>query len=131
MFDLKTKILIVDDMSIVRKIVTKSLKEIGFSEFVEAQDGNEAWSVLSNANPPVELILSDWNMPNCTGLDFLKKVRADEKFKALPFFMLTAETSEEQKGMAVKEGVSNFIEKPFTKEKLTERLELVYQNLKV
>ena len=85
MFNLKTKILIVDDMLTMRKIVSKVLREIGFTDITEACDGKEAWDKLNSASEPFGLIISDWNMPNMTGLEFLKQVRDSEKFKKTPF----------------------------------------------
>src|SRR6202000_1576549 len=96
MFSLDTKILVVDDMITMRKLVTKILREIGFQTFVEASDGAKAWETLCNTSPPVQLVISDWNMPNMTGLDFLKKVRGDDRFKTLPFVMVTAEAEVSQ-----------------------------------
>ena len=95
MYDLKTKILIVDDMKTMRKITAKACQGIGFSDFLEAEDGQKAWETL-NDNPSVGLIISDWNMPNCTGLDFLKRVRADGRFKTVPFLMLQQKTRQDK-----------------------------------
>jgi two-component system chemotaxis response regulator CheY len=129
MFDLKTKILVVDDMAMMRKVVIKCCKDIGFTDFVEAGDGNEGWAALQKADSAVGIVFSDWNMPNCTGLDFLKKVRNDDKLKALPFIMLTAETEESLVAEAVKSGASNFISKPFTKDIILEKLTAVSDKL--
>jgi len=129
MFDLKTKILVVDDMLTMRKLVQKSCKEIGFTDFTEAKDGREAWELVNSANPPFGLILSDWNMPNATGLDLLKRVRSDSRFKALPFLLITAEAEKTQIVEAVKAGVTNYIIKPFNTEALKEKLEAAHKKV--
>lgn len=126
MFDLKTRVLIVDDMSTMRKLVTKSCKDIGFADFTEAPDGAKAWEALVAANPPIGLVISDWNMPNCSGLDFLKQVRADARYAKLPFVLLTAEAEQSQVVEAVKAGVTNYIVKPFTTETLKQKLEAAH-----
>lgn len=123
MFDLKTKILVVDDMLTMRKIVSKTCKELGFTSLVEAADGALAWAALSAPDAGFGLIISDWNMPNMTGLDFLKKVRADAKLKITPFVMLTAESEAVQVSEALKAGVDNYIIKPFTPDQLKKKLE--------
>lgn len=127
MFDLKSRILIVDDMLTMRKLVVKACKEIGFSDFLEAEDGNKAWDVLSQANPVVNLIISDWNMPNCSGLDFLKRVRRDSRFFKTPFILLTAEAEISQVMEAVQAGVTTYIVKPFTAATLSEKLTEAYK----
>ena len=125
MFSTDLKVLIVDDMLTMRKIVTKSCRDLGFKNFVEAADGALAWKTL-NENPDVGLIISDWNMPNMSGLDFLKRVRADSKFAPLPFVLLTAESELEQVKTAVAAGVDNYIVKPFTPSVLQQKLDQVY-----
>lgn len=112
-----TKILVVDDMVTMRKIVLKACKTLGFTNFVEAGDGQQAWEAL-NANPDVGFIIADWNMPNCSGLDLLKRLRADLRFKALPFILLTAENEAEQVVEARKAGVDGYVVKPFSAEVL-------------
>ena len=126
MFSTDLKVIIVDDMLTMRKIVTKSCRDLGFKNFVEAADGALAWKTL-NENPDVGLIISDWNMPNMSGLDFLKRVRADSKFAPLPFVLLTAESELEQVKTAVAAGVDNYIVKPFTPSVLQQKLDQVYQ----
>ncbi len=128
MFDKSTRILIVDDMMTMRKIVQKSLKELGFTEFTEAADGQKGWEALQ-ADPSFGLVISDWNMPNCTGLDLLKRVRADGTRKSLPFVLLTAESEGHQVAEAVKTGVDNYIVKPFTTEVLQKKLEDTYKRV--
>ncbi len=81
MFDLKMRVSIVDDMSTMQKIVGKVCREIGFTDLTEAIDGALGWQALSESQPPVGLVISDWNMPNCSGLDFLKRVCGDQRFR--------------------------------------------------
>ncbi len=124
MFDPKIKILVVDDMMTMRKIVKKTLTEMGFSVFEEAEDGQKAWAKL-NEHLDIGLIVSDWNMPNCTGLDFLKRVRSDTRFRQMPFMLLTAEGDMAQVREAITAGVDNYCLKPFTFDSLKEKLEQV------
>lgn len=130
MFDTNTRILLVDDMSVMRKIVSKAVKELGFHDLIEAADGQLAWDALQSANPAVGLIISDWNMPNCTGVDLLRRVRADGRFKLLPFVLLTAESESKQVAEAVQAGVDNYIVKPFTADVLKVKLEDTYKRAK-
>lgn len=129
MFPANTKILVVDDMITMRKIVTKGLKDLGYSDIKEAADGNLAWAELDQANPPFQLIVSDWNMPNCSGLDFLRKLRADARFKTIPFIMLTAEAEAHQVKEAIMAGVTNYITKPFTGETLKQKIEQTFKKV--
>ena len=115
------KILVVDDFPTMRRIVKTLLRQNGFREFVEAEDGEKAYAMLKT-EPGIELIVSDWNMPNMTGLELLKTVRADDAFKHLPFLMVTAEAEKENIIEAVKSGVSNYVVKPFTGQTLKEKL---------
>ncbi len=129
MFDLKTKVLVVDDMMTMRKLVSKVCKDIGFTDLVEAADGALAWQAISSANPPVGLIISDWNMPNSTGLDLLKRVRGDQKTKSIPFIMVTAEAEKHQIVEALQAGVTNYVIKPFTADGLKEKLEQAHKKV--
>jgi two-component system, chemotaxis family, chemotaxis protein CheY len=129
MFNLTTKILVVDDMMTMRKLVSKSLKEMGFTDIVEAADGAKGWETLVNSTPAVGLIVSDWNMPNSTGIDLLKRVRSESRFKHLPFILVTAEAEKVQVAEAVQAGVSGYVIKPFTPESLKEKLESIYQKI--
>lgn len=126
MFDPKTKILVVDDMMTMRKIVMKTCKDLGFTEFVEAADGAAAWTKISEAGSGIGLIISDWNMPVASGLDLLKRVRSDGRYKHLPFLLVTAESEASQVVEAMKAGVDNYVVKPFAPEKLKEKLTEVY-----
>ena len=127
MFDPKIRILVVDDMMTMRKLVAKSLKELGFSDIIEAADGAKAWEALTNSPVAVNLIISDWNMPNSTGMDLLKRVRVESRFKQLPFILLTAEAESHQITEAVVAGVSGYVVKPFEVEALKKQLVAVHQ----
>ncbi len=129
MFDLSTRVLVVDDMMTMRKIVIKTCKELGFTDFTEATDGALGWQALSQAKPPIGLVISDWNMPNSTGLDLLKRVRSDSRFSKVPFLMVTAEAEQKQIVEAIKAGVSNYVIKPFTPVMLKDKLEAVHKKL--
>ena len=127
MFPPNTKILIADDMMTMRKIVTKVCKELGYSDIMEASDGAKAWEAVAGAVPPFGLIISDWNMPNSSGLDLLKRVRADSRFAKTPFMLVTAEAEQGQIVEAVKAGVDGYVVKPFDAAVLKERLGGVYK----
>ena len=122
MIDKSKTVLVVDDMPSLRKIIIRALKGDGFSHFVEANDGNEAYAALPTATPEVGFIISDWNMPNCTGLDFLKLVRNDPRFAKISFLMVTSEAEKAQILEAIKAGVSGYILKPFNAENLCQRI---------
>ena len=129
MFDVGTRILIVDDMFAMRKLISKIIKEIGFTDIKEADDGDKAWAAITEAKPPFGVVISDWNMPNCTGIDLLRRVRADSRFKNLPFLMITAEAEDHQVAEAVKAGVSNYIIKPFDAEMVKNKLEAMHKKI--
>ena len=123
------RILVVDDFPTMRRIVKTLLKQNGFNNFEEAEDGEQAFKMLENEGN-FEFIVSDWNMPNMTGLELLKSVRADDRFKHLPFLMVTAEAEKENIIEAVKAGVTNYIVKPFTGVTLKEKLDKIDATLK-
>jgi two-component system, chemotaxis family, chemotaxis protein CheY len=129
MFDPKTRILVLDDMMTMRKIVSKNLRDLGFSDIQEGADGNIGWDLLNASVPHIQLIVSDWNMPNCTGLEFLKKVRADARFAKIPFVMLTAEAEAHQVKEALMAGVTNYVIKPFTADILKVKLEQTHKKV--
>ena len=120
------KILVVDDFPTMRRIVKTLFRQNGFQNFVEAEDGAQAYETLKKT-PGIEFIVSDWNMPNMTGIEFLKAVRSDPKFKHLPFLMVTAEAEKENIIEAVKSGVSNYVVKPFTGQTLAEKLAKIWK----
>ena len=129
MFSPDTQLLIVDDMMTMRKIVTKSCQAMGFKNFTEAADGIKAWEALTNAKIPIGLVICDWNMPNCTGIDLLKRVRADSRFKSLPFILVTAESEKHQIVEAAQNAVSGYVVKPFTPELLRVQVEGAFKKL--
>jgi two-component system chemotaxis response regulator CheY len=118
------RVMIVDDFATMRRIVRNILAQLGFKSFIEADDGSVAWEILQKEQ--VDFVVSDWNMPNMTGIELLKKVRADERFKDLPFLMVTAEAQKDNIVEAVKARVSNYIVKPFTPETLSEKIEKIF-----
>ncbi|ATH08295.1 response regulator [Halobacteriovorax marinus] len=123
------KILVIDDMATMRKIIKNMLQQIGFKNITEADDGATAWPMIQeamNSPAPYEFIVSDWNMPQMSGLDLLKKVRETEELKKLPFLMITAEAEQGNVVIAVKAGVSNFIVKPFSASVLKEKIEKIF-----
>jgi len=124
--DLNMKVLVVDDFATMRRIVKNVLKQIGFSDIMEADDGATAWDVLKENK--IDLIVSDWNMPKMTGLDLLKTVRGEESTKEIPFLMVTAEAQKDNVLQAVQAGVSNYIVKPFTADGVKEKLTQIFNN---
>ena len=120
------KILVVDDFPTMRRIVKTLLRQLGYTNIIEAEDGELAYKLLK-ATPDIEFIVSDWNMPQMTGLDLLKKLRADDRYKALPFLMVTAEAEQGNVVIAVKAGVSNFVVKPFSAQVLQEKIAKIFK----
>lgn len=121
------KILVVDDFATMRKVLRNLLKQTGFENVVEAEDGITALKALKAQK--IDFIISDWNMPNMTGIDLLKAVRADAELSATPFLMVTAEALQENVVSAVKAGVSNYIVKPFTAEVLNEKITKIMEKM--
>ncbi|MBE0493863.1 MAG: chemotaxis response regulator CheY [Thiomicrospira sp.] len=121
------KILVVDDFSTMRRIVKNLLKELGFSHFDEADDGSTAWPMVQTGK--YDFIVSDWNMPQMTGLQLLKNVRADEKLKETPFLLITAEAKRSQILEAAQAGVDGYIVKPFTAATLNAKIEKIFENV--
>ena len=119
--DKKMNVLVVDDFSTMRRIVKNILRQLGFENIIEAEDGAAAWEALNRDN--IGMIISDWNMPNMNGLELLKKIRSSEEFADLPFLMVTAEAQQENIIEAVQAKVSNYIVKPFTAETLGQKIE--------
>jgi two-component system, chemotaxis family, chemotaxis protein CheY len=129
MFSPNTKFLVVDDFATMRKVVKKVLTELGYSDIQEAEDGKAALALIQQAasnGSPFQCIVSDWNMPNMTGLELLKTCKADPKFKDVPFMLVTAESEKEQIIEAAKSGVSEYVVKPFNAATLKEKLTRVY-----
>ena len=122
--DLIMKLLIVDDFATMRRILRNIMKQIGFSDITEADNGKNALKVLKSDK--IDLVLCDWNMPEMPGIDVLTAVRADNDLKDTPFIMVTAEAQKENILEAVKSGVSSYIVKPFTAETVEEKLLKVF-----
>lgn len=123
LIDTSLKVLVVDDMSTMRRIVKNVLKQIGFSDLTEAENGQDALTKLKGGG--FGLVVSDWNMPVMLGIDLLRAIRADPELKNLPFLMVTAEAQNENIIEAVQAGVSNYVVKPFTAEALQGKLEKI------
>lgn len=130
MFKTTTRFLIVDDFSTMRKVIKKALFDLGYENVLEAADGIKAYDLLekySNTAEPVEIVMSDWNMPNMMGIDLLKKCRLDSRYKTLPFMLITAESEQSQIIEAVRAGVSDYVIKPFSPSTLKGKLEVVFR----
>lgn len=123
--DLNMKILIVDDFATMRRILKNIMKQIGFTDISEAENGKSAFKALKEG--AFDLVLCDWNMPEMPGIELLGKVRADERLKNTPFVMVTAEAQKDNILEAVKAGVSSYIVKPFTAETVEQKLNKVFE----
>jgi two-component system chemotaxis response regulator CheY len=126
--DKAMRILVVDDFSTMRRILKNTLRQLGYENIVEADDGTDAVRILKTDR--VDFIISDWNMPEMSGLDLLKHVRSDDEYKNTPFLMVTAEAQQENILMAVQAGVSNYIVKPFTEDTLKGKMEKILADQK-
>lgn len=122
------KFLVVDDFSTMRRIVRNLLKELGFANVHEAEDGVDALNKL-RADGTYEFVVSDWNMPNMTGIDLLRNIRADAALKHLPVLMVTAEAKRENIIEAAQAGASGYVVKPFTAATLSEKLTKIFQTM--
>lgn len=127
MVDKNLKFLVVDDFSTMRRIVRNLLKELGFTNVDEAEDGVVALSKLKGSN--FEFVVSDWNMPNMTGIELLRAIRSDATLKHLPVMMVTAEAKKENIIEAAQAGASGYIVKPFTAATLEEKLNKVFEKM--
>ncbi|MDH4228407.1 MAG: chemotaxis response regulator CheY [Nitrospirota bacterium] len=117
------KFLVVDDFSTMRRIVRNILKQIGYTDVEEAENGKDALDKLKASH--YDFIISDWNMPTMTGLELLKAVREDSGLKGTPFLMVTAESKQENVVEAIQAGVSNYIVKPFTADVLKGKIDKI------
>jgi len=117
------KILVVDDFATMRKIVRNLLRQLGYQDIDEAEDGMIALKKLRAGK--YDMVICDWNMPNMTGIELLRELRNDDKLKGIPFLMVTAEANKENVIEAVKAGVSNYIVKPFTADTLGGKIEAI------
>ncbi len=121
------KILIVDDFSTMRRIVKNLLRDLGFNNTQEADDGLTALPMLKKGE--FDFVVTDWNMPGMQGIDLLKHIRADAELKHLPVLMITAEAKREQIIEAAQAGVNGYIVKPFTAATLKEKLDKIFDRL--
>lgn len=122
-----TRFLVVDDFSTMRRIVRNLLKELGYSNIEEAEDGAQGLSKLKDGS--FDFVVSDWNMPNMDGLTMLKNIRADESLKSLPVLMVTAEAKKENIIAAAQAGANGYVVKPFTAATLDEKLAKIFEKL--
>jgi two-component system, chemotaxis family, chemotaxis protein CheY len=127
MADKNIKFLVVDDFSTMRRIVRKLLKELGFNNVEEAEDGVSALQRLKAGD--IQFVISDWNMPNMTGIELLKAIRADESLRHLPLLMITAEAKQDNIIEAAQSGASGYIVKPFTLGTLEEKLNKIFEKM--
>ena len=123
--DPNMKILVVDDMSTMRRIVKNIMKQLGFANVEEAENGQDALEKLRASS--FGFVISDWNMPVMTGIDLLRAIRADGTLKTIPVLMVTAEAQKENLIEAIQAGVSNYIVKPFTAEVLQEKMNKIFK----
>ena len=121
------KILVVDDFSTMRRIIKNLLRDLGFTNTQEADDGTTALPMLQVGN--YDFLVTDWNMPGMQGIDLLKAVRADSKLKSMPVLMVTAESKREQIIEAAQAGVNGYIVKPFTAATLEEKLQKIFERI--
>lgn len=125
--DKNMKILVVDDFSTMRRIIKNLLKDLGFTNIQEADDGSTALPMLQQGD--FDFVVTDWNMPGMQGIDLLRAVRSDDSLKHLPVLMVTAEAKKEQIVAAAQAGVNGYVVKPFTAATLKEKLEKIFERL--
>jgi len=125
--DKNMKVLVVDDFSTMRRIVKNLLRDLGFTNISEADDGSTALPMLQGGD--FDFVVTDWNMPGMQGIDLLKAIRADESLAHLPVLLITAEAKKEQIVMAAQAGVNGYIVKPFTAATLKTKLEKIFERL--
>ena len=125
--DKSMRILVVDDFSTMRRIVRGILRQLGFENIVEAENGAEAFKTVQGGG--IDLVVSDWNMPVMNGLDLLKNIRAEETTKNVPLLMVTAEALKENVVQAISAGANNYVVKPFTPDVLEEKMTAIFKNL--
>ena len=121
------KILVVDDFSTMRRIIKNLLRDLGFNNTLEADDGLTALPILKAGG--IDFLVTDWNMPGMQGIDLLKTVRADAKLSSLPVLMVTAETKREQIMVAAQAGVNGYVVKPFTAVTLNSKIEKIFERI--
>lgn len=128
MLDQNMRILVVDDFSTMRRIIRNVLKEIGYSNIEEADDGDTALEKLRAGG--IDFVVTDWNMPNLTGLELLKTIRSDHQLRNLPVLMVTAESAKDNVIEAVQAGVNHYIVKPFTVAAMKEKIDIILDKMK-
>jgi two-component system chemotaxis response regulator CheY len=121
------KILIVDDFSTMRRIIKNLLRDLGFTNTEEADDGSTALPMLQSGN--FDFLVTDWNMPQMTGIELLRAVRADDRLKHLPVLMVTAEAKRDQIIEAAQAGVNGYVVKPFTAQALQDKIEKIFERV--
>jgi len=117
------RILVVDDSATMRRIIKNSLTNLGYIDLLEAEDGAAAWEIMTKEE--IQVLVTDWNMPNMNGLELVKKVRAESRYTDVPIIMVTTEGGKTEVITALKAGVNNYIVKPFTPQVLKDKLEAV------
>ena len=122
------KFLVVDDSVTMRRIVVNSLKNLGYNDYVEANDGNDAFAKL-NADNSINFVITDWNMPNMTGLELTQAIRGDAAKNSLPILMVTTRGVKEDIVQALQARVNNYVVKPFTPQILKEKIDQILANL--
>ena len=122
--NLKMNILVVDDFSTMRRIITNLLKQLGYENILEAEDGTKALTILESQH--VDFVITDWNMPQMSGLDLLKAIRASKDRKNIPVLMVTAEAMQENIIAAAQAGVNNYIVKPFDAKTLADKINKIF-----
>jgi len=125
--DKNMKVLVVDDFSTMRRIVKNLLRDLGFTNIQEADDGSTALPMLQNGD--FDFVVTDWNMPGMQGIDLLKAIRADQRLAHIPVLLITAEAKKEQIVMAAQAGVNGYIVKPFTAATLKAKLNKIFERL--
>lgn len=125
--DKNMKILIVDDFSTMRRIIKNLLRDLGFTNTVEADDGTTALPILKGGT--IDFLVTDWNMPGMTGIELLRAVRSDDKLKSTPVLMVTAEAKRDQIIAAAQAGVNGYVVKPFTAVALKEKIEKIFERI--
>jgi len=125
--DKNMKILIVDDFSTMRRIIKNLLRDLGFTNTAEADDGTSAMPMLENGQ--FDFVITDWNMPGMTGIELLKAIRANDRLKSLPILMVTAEAKRDQIIAAAQAGVNGYVVKPFTAAALQEKIEKIFERI--
>lgn len=127
MVDKNMKILIVDDFSTMRRIIKNLMRDLGYANTHEADDGTTALPMLKSGG--FDFLITDWNMPGMQGIDLLKAVRGDPQLASLPVLLVTAEARREQIVAAAEAGVNGYIVKPFTAQTLKEKIDKIFERL--